>query len=395
MEILFYRYNSICEPDVLQCFRKMGLTVIEETTQISRKDVSAGQTVEAVDALLKKHRFLFVFSINFFPALAEICNIYQVVYVSWTVDVPVMELFSPALSRPCNRCFMFDRSQYEYFKDRNPGHIFHLPLATNTERWDRVIGAASTAEHKRFSADVSFIGSLYNEKNPYAAIKGMGEELRGYLDGIMKAQMQLWGVNFLEKLLTDKELDELIPLIPDLNCPPCKDDPAVQRYMIAHSFLGSQLAVTERERYLGAVSEKFSLDLYTLSDASALPKAKLHPKGAKSLTEMPLVFHESRINLNITMRPIATGLSLRLFDVCGCGGFLLSNYQEELPELYEPGLEAETFSCVEEMMDKIEWYTTHEDERAAIARAAYERTKAEHTYEKRISEMIRIVNSTI
>ena len=60
MEILFYRYNSICEPDVLECFRKMGLTVVEETTQISRKDVTAGQTVEAVDALLKKHRFWFV-----------------------------------------------------------------------------------------------------------------------------------------------------------------------------------------------------------------------------------------------------------------------------------------------------------------------------------------------
>ena len=395
MEILFYRYNSICEPDVLECFRKMGLTVIEETTQISRKDVTAGQTVEAVDALLKKHRFLFVFSINFFPALAEICNIYQVVYVSWTVDVPVMELFSPALSKPCNRCFMFDRSQYEYFKDRNPGHIFHLPLATNTERWDRVICEASAAERRRFSADVSFIGSLYNEKNPFPKVRGLSERVRGYLDGIMASQMQLWGVNFLEHMITDEVLSEFDKNVADMHMPLCEGDGDAQRYLIAHSFLGSQLAETERARYLGALSEHFPLELYTLSDASALPKAKLHPKGANSLTEMPLIFHESRININITMRPIATGLSLRLFDVCGCGGFLLTNYQEELPALYEPGVEAETFSGIEEMIDKIEWYTTHEAERAAIALAGYERTKTEHTYEKRIAEMIRIVNSTL
>ena len=395
MEILFYRYNSICEPDVLQCFRKMGLTVIEETTQISRKDVTAGQTVEAVDALLKKHRFLFVFSINFFPALAEICNIYQVVYVSWTVDVPVMELFSPALSRPCNRCFMFDRSQYEYFRDRNPGHIFHLPLATNTERWDRVIGTASAAERRRFSSDVSFIGSLYKEKNPYPKVRGLSDRIRGYLDGVMNAQMQLWGVNFLEHMITDEVLSEFEKNVADMHMPLCDGDIAAQRYLIAHSFLGSQLAETERTLYLGALSEHFPLELYTLSDASALPKANVHPKGANSLTEMPLIFHESRINLNITMRPIATGLSLRLFDVCGCGGFLLTNYQEELPELYEPGLEVETFSSAEELLDKTGWYLEHEEERAAIARAGYERTKAGHTYEKRITEMVRIVTSTL
>ncbi|MBR3105501.1 MAG: glycosyltransferase family 1 protein, partial [Lachnospiraceae bacterium] len=130
------------------------------------------------------------------------------------------------------------------------------------------------------------------------------------------------------------------------------------------------------------------------SDTSVLPKVHSH-EGVKTLTEMPLVFHESRINLNITMRPIATGLSLRLFDVCGCGGFLLTNWQEELPELYEPGVEAEYFGSKEELLDKAGYYLEHDEERAEIARRGYERTKAEHTYDRRIAEMIRIVNGTI
>lgn len=395
MEILIYRYNSICEPDVITSFQKLGLTVIEETTQMTQKKTTASQTVESVGKLLMDHRFLFVFSINFFPALSEVCEIAQVPYVCWTVDVPVLELFSPALKNKCNRVFMFDRSQYLYFKDRNPEGIFHLPLATNTERWDSVISRATAADLKKYASDISFVGSLYSEKNPYKKIKGMSEYTKGYIQGLIEAQLQVYGVNFIESMLTDQIMKELDLLVPDLHQPLCEGDEAAQKYHIAHSFIGAEIAETERIRLLNALSEYYDVDLYTFSDTAQLPKVHVHDKGVKTLTEMPLVFNQSRINLNITMRPIATGLSLRLFDVCGCGGFLLTNWQEELPELYEPGTEAEYFGSVDELLDKVGYYLEHEDERAAIALAGYERTKAEHTYDKRIAEMIRVVNGTL
>ncbi len=395
MEILFYRYNSICEPDVITAFRKLGLTVIEETTQMTDKKTTPAQTVEQAGKLMMEHRFLFVFSINFFPALSEVCEIAQVPYVCWTVDVPVLELFSPALKNKCNRVFMFDRAQYLYFKNRNPEGIFHLPLATNPERWDSVIGRASGATRKKYTADISFVGSLYSEKNAYKKIKGMTEYSKGYVQGVVEAQLQVYGVNFIENMLTDTLMKELDPLVPDMHQPLCEGDEAAQRYLIAHSFIGSELAETERIRLLNALAEYYEVDLYTFSDTKPLPKVHVHSEGVKTLTEMPLVFHESCINLNITMRPIATGLSLRLFDVCGCGGFLMTNWQEELPEIYEPGVEAEYFGSQEELLDKAGYYLEHEEERAAIAHAGYERTKAEHTYDKRIAEMIRIVNDTL
>ncbi|MBR6848969.1 MAG: glycosyltransferase family 1 protein, partial [Lachnospiraceae bacterium] len=45
--------------------------------------------------------------------------------------------------------------------------------------------------------------------------------------------------------------------------------------------------------------------------------------------------------------------------------------------------------------EKAAYYLEHDEERAEIARRGYERTKAEHTYDRRIAEMIRIVNGTI
>ena len=51
MEILFYRYNSICEPDVIAAFEKLGLTVVQERTQMTEKETTGAQLVDHVSLL--------------------------------------------------------------------------------------------------------------------------------------------------------------------------------------------------------------------------------------------------------------------------------------------------------------------------------------------------------
>ncbi len=389
MEMLFYRYRSICEPDVIDAFQKIGYTVIEKRSDLEKKKES--DLIRDVAVLIENHDFEFIFSINYFPYISELCRIYGIRYVCWTVDVPVLELFSPTLANKTNRVFLFDYSQYQYFKDRNPDNIYYLPLATNPDRWDSVLLRASSAVRRKYTSDISFVGSLYSEKNPYRMIEGLSEYTKGYLQGVIDAQLNIYGVNFIQDMLNDELMEEMSRLVPDMHDPLYEENEEAQKYMIAHCFIGYELAQTERYRLLKELSEQFDVDLYTFSGAEVLPK--IHSHGTvDSLNEMPIVFNESRINLNITMRPIATGLSLRLYDVCGCGGFLLTNWQDELPELYEPGVEVETFSSKDEMIDKVRYYLAHDDERAAIAKRGYERTKAEHTYEMRIREMLKIIS---
>lgn len=394
MKILFYRYNSICEPDVIEAFQKLGITVLEEKSRMTDKNMTDLQTVEIIEGLIRADHFLFIFSINFFPIISEVCEVAQIPYVSWTVDVPVIELFSPALANKCNRIFMFDREQYQKFKAENPEGIFYMPLATNTKRWDKIIGRSTSAERKKFKGNVSFVGSLYTEKNAYKKIIGMSDYSKGYISGVIEAQLQIYGMNFIESMLTDELMQELDPLVPDLHQPVCEGNVRAQRYLIANSFIGSEIAETERIRILDALSERFDVDLYTFSETSKLPKVRKHGP-VKTTTEMPLVFHESTVNLNITMRPIASGLSLRIYDVCGSGGFLLTNWQEELPEIYEPGEEVEFFGSQEELIEKTDFYLRHEEERIKIKSRGYERTVNEHTYDRRIMEMIKIINTTI
>lgn len=77
----------------------------------------------------------------------------------------------------------------------------------------------------------------------------------------------------------------------------------------------------------------------------------------------------------------------RNFEVPGCGGFLLTGYADHLEDYYKSGQEIVCFRSVNEMIDQIRYYLAHEDERRSIAKAGYERTRRDHTYERRLHEI--------
>ena len=106
MNILFYRYNSICEPDVIAVMKRLGHTVTEITEEMRNKELGARGQMNLVSAALKKQESQMVFSINFFPVVSEVCNIFHIPYVCWIVDSPVMELYSHSVRNRWNRIFL-------------------------------------------------------------------------------------------------------------------------------------------------------------------------------------------------------------------------------------------------------------------------------------------------
>ena len=117
---------------------------------------------------------------------------------------------------------------------------------------------------------------------------------------------------------------------------------------------------------------------------------KIHG-GVSTHKEMPQIFNLSKINLNITIRSIQTGLSQRVWDVLGCGGFLLSNYQMEIPEYLEIGKDLDCYENEAELMEKVDYYLNHDEERMEIAKNGYETIKNKHTCRHRVAEMLKIV----
>ena len=389
MEILFYRYNSICEPDILQVFSGFGITVHTEEMEITDKHITPKQCAVKITEWLTTHPLSFVFSVNFFPAISYTCNHFKVPYVCWSVDSPVPELFSNALKNEWNRIFLFDRAQYEFFRPLNPEHIFYLPLATNVKRWENVILNMTEDDFAKYDADVGFVGSLYTEKCRYDALN-ISPYTQGFVDGLIEAQLKVYGHNFISDNLNGRVIDEIAGADPDFyEGSDTYGD--TRRYLVSHQYIGMKLAAVERERTLNRLARNFHVALYTHSNTSPLVGVDCRG-GVSTLTEMPKVFHASKINLNMTMRPIETGLSLRVWDILGCGGFLLTNYQAEIPEYFEIGRELETYESMEELEQKVQYYLSHEDERIEIAINGYEKVARFHTYEARLAEMIRLLS---
>ncbi len=388
MKVLFSRYGSICEPDILSVFREMGLNVLEYSKEITEKNTAQSIKTSEVSKYLMDHPVDFVFSINFYPFLSEICNVFHLRYLSWIVDAPLLELFATSIKNEWNRTFIFDRALYQEVHPLNPDRIFHLPLGALTAPKEKLFQKTAKKDFERFTHEIAFVGSLYTEKCPFDNLQGASPFLTGFLDGILRSQEKIYGYYFIEDLLTDDIVSEFREHMPDFYHYPAESY-LTDRYTLAHFYIGNKITAMERTDTFRLLSEGFPglCTIYTASDTTSLPN--LCNKGTvKTLTEMPLVFHQAKINLNPTSKAIRTGLPLRIFDILSCGGFLISNYQPEIPELFTPGEDLVMYGSMEELTELCHYYLNHEKERVAIAENGYETLKKNYTYEKQLEKLL-------
>ena len=386
MMILIYRYGNICEPDIIRTFQEFGTQVEEICEEITEKKMTASRRVELVHNAIENCRPAMVFSINFFPAIAEVCHIHGLLYCCWTVDAPVPELYSQAITYDTNRIFLFDRSQYLEFREFQPDYTFHLPLAAAVERFDQVLGGEKKDPLADSRYDISFVGSLYSEKNPLASME-LPEYERGYVDALSEAAAFVYGYDLIGNTLSDRCVKTIREKAPDFYAPENVMADS-ERYVAVNSYVGIQAAERERILTLNRLAEHFRVDLFTGSDTAPLNGVNTHGT-VKTLIQMPWIFRNSKINLNMTIKPIRTGLPLRIFDILGCGGFCMTNYQEELEDLFRIGTDLEAYGSPEELEEKCAYYLTHEEERQRIAANGYRKAAESHTYRIRMAEMLR------
>jgi spore maturation protein CgeB len=83
--------------------------------------------------------------------------------------------------------------------------------------------------------------------------------------------------------------------------------------------------------------------------------------------------------------------NMRLFEAPGMGALLVTDWKVNLGEIYRVGDEVVAYRTPDECLELVEYYLTHEDERAAIARAGQARTLREHTYAHRAQELEKIM----
>lgn len=344
--------------DIIEAFEALGHEVDTIDIEMTNKNPEGRVILDAVAGLLTKGIYDAVFSVNFYPVLSKICNAFKVRYISWTTDCPVEELFTEEIKNPFNRTFCFDYAQYEKAHAFSENTVFYMPLAANVDRWDGVLLESAAMNMNavlnldnldKWKADISFVGSLYTEKK--------GEDWF-----IESAKTRLLMVEAVKSVVAAFE-DERLADLEDCN----------------------NLTADSDE---GDAHRGISFAVYTGSDTKELG---IDNRGrVKTHTEMPLVFANSKINLNMTCDSIKSGIPQRIWDIMGCRGFVLTNYQPEIDEYFEIGKDIEVFHDMDELKEKLAYYLVHEDERIQIANRGYEKVKKEHTFINRMADILYI-----
>jgi spore maturation protein CgeB len=105
---------------------------------------------------------------------------------------------------------------------------------------------------------------------------------------------------------------------------------------------------------------------------------------------------DSKMTLNIHADSSPQFASnMRLFETTGVGTCLITDWKENLPELFVPDKEVVTYRNAQECAEKMKWLLDHPQERAEIAAAGMARTLREHTFMHRAVELDRIIRTAL
>jgi hypothetical protein len=108
-------------------------------------------------------------------------------------------------------------------------------------------------------------------------------------------------------------------------------------------------------------------------------------------TELRTVCSGAKIIFNMIRAQHGCAHSMKTFEIPACGGFHLCNRTDEQLEFFPEGTACEYYSTVEELIDKVEFYLSHDAERRRIAAASMAECQ-QHSYDERARSLIRFLD---
>ena len=389
MKILFIKSSHIRIAGMALALGRMGHEIVEYPE--AGEEIGASEETES-----KFGRFLdcmenadldFVISHIFAPAIAKLTHKRNIKYAVYGVDSPMYHTYLDTYPRLSNcYLFYFDYAEYTRMKQMGYTNVYHLPLAADIIWTENLV--VTDEEIAKYQCDVSFVGGLYCNSLYDRALHYFPPELQNSFSNLVESCAFRWdGENRMPPFITPQLLKDMKSCCPKIfegtyNMP--------DEYYIMHQFFNRKLTNVERTLLLELLAEQYDLRLYTG------PEEKV-PEGIRSfppvdyLSDAFKVFYASKINLNITLRCIESGIPLRIFDIMSVGGFVLSNYQEEMTQLFEEDKEIVLFRTPEEMLEKVDYYLAHDRERIQIGINGYKKVKEYYSYGCQMQKLISVL----
>ena len=388
MKVIYYDSKEINLNNIIWGLLQLNIDVSRSDLRVTL-NMPIDDEISYIKNELKKYTIAITqdFSVN----VAIACHELNIPYVSWIYDSPQVALYTDYALYDTNFVFAFDKVQVNRLKEYGIPHIYHMPLAANIAYSSGI--KVTDEDIRKYRADVSFVGQLYRHGYMNSFLPQLPSETFNELTDSAEKRALKWGKNTnIFNSISDEATDIIASLMDQGDFNYFHMDKKFSEEVL---LLAPLIAQKERETLLKLAGEKYRTSLYTKD--SDLEYAQVHLRGVKSYgkisDEIPYkVYYSTKLNLNITLRSIETGAPQRVFDIMSVGGTVISNYQDELTELFEPDKEIILFESPEEFIEKASYYLDHSSAREKVGIAGYLKVKEKYDYPIALTKMFETVN---
>ena len=354
--------------------------------------VGQGEFVEQLLQAVVSFKPDFVFTLNHLGVdregvLISLLEQLRLPLASWFVDNPhlVLHMYS-RLASPWTTIFTWDADNIATVKELGFSHVEYLPLGTDALRFtpNAVLPNKGTAP-KSWYANVSFVGnsmvSKVSARMDYGDFPPVLQQ--GYKE-VAAAFSNSDDRSVRSFLQTDYA--HLIPAYDALE--------TFEKKLAYETMLTWEATLQYR---LSCVTATLPFTPLIVGDTGwhdLLPShGWLYHSELNYYSDLPVFYSCSHVNFNCTSKQMKGAVNQRVFDVPATGSFLLTDFREQISSLFELNTEVICYHTPEEATELLQKYVHDEAARKKIVLAARKRIFAEHTYEHRVTSLLRHMQS--
>ena len=273
---------------------------------------------------------------------------------------------------------IWDRAQVHELQQFGIPSVTHLPMAAPDRAYD-----TTPLDPARISPIVSFVGG----QNTSFFHANSNVESGGLLAGAL--------VQGMSADLPQVSFYEAYHNLYGLAAAPAASDTPAERvqmmvaYFNAKLFYNASLCLKNRDRFAVFLKRRLGDQFHLIGPGWDRAYGLAVANRFATTDEYLNHFRTTAVNLNFVNGNAESGLNMRHFEITAAGGFMLCYKQPELADHFEIGTECAVFENEGDLLDKIDYYLNHSDERIAIARAGQRRTLSEHLYSHRVQSLMR------
>lgn len=296
---------------------------------------------------------------------AHFFNDARIPYVSWFTDTPRMILFNRTMFvSDYAVAATWEKAYTPHLEAYGFSHIHYMPLATDPLIFDGT-------PPQVFARDLAFVGN--------SMLVQLGEALEAHRD-------LPHVVTAVEKALNDgrvtrKSYNEGVPGIIGSDLYETLDESQKRNVELLINY-----EATSHQR-INLVKRLLPMGIEARGDASWSRILDNYESNLGYFDDLAPYYRTTAVNLNSTSLQMRDAVNQRVFDCPAAGGFLLTDNQPDLYDLFDVENEVVTYESLPELQDKIVFYLKHPEERAAIVARARARVLAEHTHRHRLADL--------